>query len=94
MIAEEVFVNCYNFNFRVKHESINVKSRYQYSSQKRSFSRHLIKLSGAGAGAAIRICGFAGAERNIFGSTTLTVFKTVISILIGFNADPDTDLAY
>jgi hypothetical protein len=31
MVAEEVFVNCYNFNpFRVKHASFHVK-KYQYS---------------------------------------------------------------
>jgi hypothetical protein len=33
--AEEVFVNCYNFNpNRVKHASVYVKSTYQYKSKK------------------------------------------------------------
>jgi hypothetical protein len=45
MVAEEVSVNCVNFNPVTK-----IKKRY--------FFRYLIKLSGAGAvaGAAIRIC--------------------------------------
>ncbi len=65
MVAEE---NGYNFNpIRVKSASIYVK-KYQYSSQKMKFSRYLIKVSGAGAGAraAIWVC-----VRNILGSTTL-----------------------
>jgi hypothetical protein len=34
MVAEEIFVNCYNFNpVRVKHASIHIK-RHRYSSQK------------------------------------------------------------
>jgi hypothetical protein len=55
MVAEEVFVNCHNFNpIRVKHASIQVKIVLTLRS-KRKFSMYLIKLSGAGA--AIRICG-------------------------------------
>jgi hypothetical protein len=69
MVAEEVFKNCYNFYpTRVKNASIHVK-KYQYSSQKMKFSRYLIKVSvvGAGARAAIRICGFAEPEpKQIF----------------------------
>jgi hypothetical protein len=69
MVAEEGFGNCYNFNpIRVKCASIHVK-KYQYSSKKMKFSRYLIKVSvaGAGARAAIRICGFAEPEpKQIF----------------------------
>jgi hypothetical protein len=56
-----------------------------YLSQKRKFSRYLKKLSGAGARAAIWICGSSKpesvrAERNIFGSTTLVVKKRLFGI--------------
>jgi hypothetical protein len=55
MVAEKVFLNCYNFNpIRVEHASMHKKN---YGTQDNS--SYLIKQSGAGAGAgaAIRICG-------------------------------------
>ncbi len=44
-VAEEVFVNCYNFNpKRVRHALIKKGNKYRYCSQKRYFSRFLKKL--------------------------------------------------
>jgi hypothetical protein len=64
MVAEEVFVNCYNFNpIRVKHAPIQVKIVLTLR-LKRKFSMYLIKQSGAGAGAAIRICGSVEPEQK------------------------------
>jgi hypothetical protein len=57
MIAEEVFVNCYNFYFNpvmVEHASINVK-KYKYSSKKKVIFSYKLSGAGAGAGAAFRI---------------------------------------
>jgi hypothetical protein len=72
VFAEEVFVNCYNFNpYLGQHASIQVKE-YLYSSQKRKFSRYVIIEFGVGAGAEAAISDLrlreaeAGAERNIF----------------------------
>jgi hypothetical protein len=57
-LLQNFLVNFYTFNpIRVKHASI-----YLYSSQKKYFSWYLKKLFGAGAGAAIHICGSAEPE--------------------------------
>ena len=54
-----------------------------YLSQKRSFLRYLIKLSGAGAGAAIRICNYSSEPepKEIFfeGYTRVIIFVQIES---------------
>ncbi len=76
MVAEEVFVNCYNFNpIRAQHASIHVK-KYWDSGQKRylifkvSYKIIRSRVWSLSLNSDLRLRG-AGAERNIFGFTTL-----------------------
>ncbi len=62
MVAVEVFLNCYTFYA-------------YYLGQRVNFQGILLKLSRAGAGARLGIWIYSGAERNIFGSATLTQTK-------------------
>jgi hypothetical protein len=59
MVAEEMFVNCYNFNpIRVK-TCINLCKKGTSTQVKKGY---IFTPAGAGAGAAIRICGSAEPE--------------------------------